>query len=102
MHTSDNFTHGLTRTAFLLEPARPTIELTRPIDSLVGFGDAAPLEVARISVLLQALAAWTGQTVGGFIEGELRAAERSVIALPLLPNRHMGLDAFLLDHPSQH
>ena len=98
----DDFAHRLTRAASLLERARPTIDFACTIDAGVGFGDAAPFAREVAPILLQARAARTGKRVRGRIEDELRTTEGRVIALALLPQGHMRLDGFLLDHPGYH
>ena len=73
--------HGHVRTTLRLQWAGAAIKRTGPIVPGVGFGD--PLEVARVSILLQALAARTGESVGGRVEDEVVAREGAVGAEPL-------------------
>src|SRR6059058_3328653 len=71
MHACDDFSPGLTGTAFLIQRARPAIGLACAIYPGVGFGDAAAFVLEVAPILLQAFAAWARERIGGRVEDEV-------------------------------
>jgi hypothetical protein len=88
---------GLSRTALLLQPTGIAVQLAGAIEAHTGLGDACSWCLVVPVELAKRLAAWTGQRVGGGVEGKGRAREGPVFTLAFLPQWNVRLDALLLN-----